>query len=154
MSNDLHHVSLFVADMERALHLFRNLLSFELVWRAAPIGGRKLSAVLGIPNIKAELAFLRSRPDSVAVELVHMIQPSGGKKAVSFSAPGTVVLTLIVEDLQFLHQRLTEEGWAPLTSCVEMRTPEGDPVRVFCFRTQEGITIELIEQDSFSSQNG
>ncbi len=33
MHNDLHHVLVFVSDMGRSLHLFKDILGFEIVWR-------------------------------------------------------------------------------------------------------------------------
>jgi len=40
MPNDLHHVTVFVRNMDRALHLFQDILGLELLWRKAPVGGR------------------------------------------------------------------------------------------------------------------
>jgi catechol 2,3-dioxygenase-like lactoylglutathione lyase family enzyme len=31
MHNDLHHVLIFVSDMGRSLHLFKDILGFEMV---------------------------------------------------------------------------------------------------------------------------
>ena len=32
MTVNIHHVSIFVADMDRAIHLFRDILGFEMSW--------------------------------------------------------------------------------------------------------------------------
>lgn len=148
MANDLHHVSVFVADMDRALHLFKDILGFELLWRVPSAGGRKLSALLGIPDMEAELAYLQRSTNDVAIELSRLIRPTMDTPPVQFGGVGTIGLSLIVEDLDGLHRRLSEEGLTPLTPCMEMRSPEGVLIRVFCFRTEEGVTIELIEQES------
>jgi len=152
MANDLHHASIFVTDMDRALHLFKDILGFELLWRVSPVGGRKLSALLGIPDMKAELAYLQGRSGGVGVELVRLIRPTMDESPIRFGKAGMLGLSLVVEDLNGLHQRLTEEGWTPFTPCMQIRTPQGDPVRVFCFRTEEGLTLELIEEVASSAQ--
>ena len=69
---------------------------------------------------------------------------------VRFGGVGTVVLSLTVGDLDGLYQRLTIEGWPPLTPCMNMRSPDGHPIRVFCIRVQDGLTLEFIElSDAF-----
>ena len=146
MLNELHHIAVFVSDMEKTLHLFQNCLGFELAWRLSHAGGPKLSAVIGLPEMEAEIAYLHARPKGTAVELVRLIHPSPGKMRARFGVPGTVILSLVVEDLDGLKARLKEEGWVPLTVPVEMRTPEGEPIRVCCLRIEEGLTLELFER--------
>lgn len=145
MQNALHHIAIFVSSMERALHLFKDFLGFELVWGVSQIGGQKLAAMVGVSSIEAEMAYLRGRPSGVALELIRMIRPPMKKDEVVFGAPGTAILSLVVKDLDGLNSRLKEEGWAPLTSPMEIYSPERDPIRAFCFRTEEGLTVELIE---------
>ena len=154
MAVDLHHVSVFVIDMDRALHLFKDLLGFELLWHVPQAGGRKLSDLMNIPEMEAELAFLQSHANSVAVELVRLIHPPMGENHVRFGRPGTVGLSLMVEELDDLHQWLSEEGWTPFSPCIQMRTPEGDKVRAFCFATNEGMIMELIERPSLPEKKG
>lgn len=144
MSSRLHHVSLFVSDMDRTLHLFRDLLDFELKWRVPSVGGGKLSSLLGIPDVEIELAYLQSPGNGVAVELARLIRPVINSPAVRFGEAGTVSLSLMVEDLEGLHNRLSEEGWTPFSPCKEMQSPEGDPIRIFCFQTKDGLALELI----------
>jgi len=145
MSTDVHHIAVFVVDLERTLQLFRDILGFSLVWRVASVGGSKLSTVVGIPGMKAEIAYLEEQPGGVAVELVRLIQPSKERMPDDFGVPGSVTLSLVVESLDGLYQRLCKEGWKPLTQSVDIRTPGGDPIRMFCFRTDEGLMVELIE---------
>ncbi|MGB6068551.1 MAG: VOC family protein [Desulfomonilaceae bacterium] len=145
MSTDVHHMAFFVVDLERTLHLFQDILGFSLVWRVESVGGSTLSSVVGIPGMKAEIAYLEERPGGVAVELIRLIQPSKERRPGDFGVPGSVSLSLVVEDLDGLYQRLCKEGWKPLTQSMEMRTPTGDRVRMFCFRTDESLMVELIE---------
>lgn len=144
MANALHHISVFVSNMDRAIHLFRDILGFELIWRISKVGGQQLSALVGIPIMKTELAYLRSSTDEVAVELARLIQPTFEGNAVCFGMPGTAGLRLVADDLDRLHQRLTQEGWNPLTPCLPMLSPEGENIRVFCIRVEDRLTLEFI----------
>ncbi len=146
MSSKLHHVALYVMDMERSLHLFRDLLGFQLQWRLPTVGGRKLSALLGTPEIEAEIAYLQNQDSPVALELVRLIHPSSTVKSESFTQPGQMLISLTVRDLDGLCKGLEEEGWKPFTPGIEMPTPHGAMARLCCFRTEEGITVELIEE--------
>lgn len=153
MANDLHHVSVFVAEMDRAISLFRDILGFELVWRVPKAGGKKISALLGIPDMEAELTYLQTNPTGVAIELCRLIRPEMDMPLVRFGGVGTVGLSLTVGDLDRLYQRLTIEGWPPLTPCMNMRSPDGHPIRVFCIRVEDSLTLEFIELSGASGLN-
>ena len=144
----MHHIAIFVSDMEKTLRLFQNCLGFQLEWRLPRAGGPKLSAVIGLPEMEAEIAYLHARPKKTAVELIRLICPSMGKMGATVGVPGTVILSLLVEDLDSLNAKLKEEGWIPMTVPVEMRTPEGEPIRVCCVRIEGGLTLELFEGKS------
>jgi len=146
MPVDLHHVTVFVADMDRSLHLFRDILGFDLIWRKEKVGGHQLSALVGIPEFEVELLFLqRQAGNGVGIELARMILPAMEKNSAKLADMANVGLCLGVEDLDGIHTRLTNEGWTPFTPCMDFATPDGDSVRGFCFRTDEGMNVELIE---------
>ncbi len=147
----VHHVALFVSDMGRALHLFRDILGFETVWHAPEVKGKRMAMLLGIPEVKLEMAYLQNSPNSVAVELCRMIHPVREKPISTFGSPGAMSLSLQAENLEKLHERLAREGWTPFSPCLEMSDPEGNPVRLFCFPTEEGLVVELIEKMSSAS---
>jgi catechol 2,3-dioxygenase-like lactoylglutathione lyase family enzyme len=140
----LHHVSIFVSDLERSLTLFRNYLGFELVWRLPQLKGKKISELLTIPGMEAEVAYLTSPTNGVAIELTYLQKPRMECQPVRFGAVGSVGLSLFVEEIEGLHGRLSDEGWLPLSPIVDLQSPDGLPIRVFCIRTEEGVVIELI----------
>ena len=146
MGPALHHVSVFVSDMDRAISLFRDILGFNLLWRVPKAGGGLLSTLLGVPGIEAELACLAGHGNGVALELSRLIHPVTSDLPVSFGALGTVALSLTVRDLDLLHQRLSGGGWAPLSPCLNLKPPQGKPVRAFCVHVEPGVLLELIEE--------
>ena len=62
--------------------------------------------------------------------------------------PAPVSLCLEVEDIDGLHQRLTQHGWRPFTPVAQMPDPTGGQMRIFCIRTEENILLELVEAPS------
>jgi catechol 2,3-dioxygenase-like lactoylglutathione lyase family enzyme len=146
LSVQIHHVALYVRDMERSLHLFQDLLGFQMQWRLPSVGGRKLSALLGIPGIEAEIAYLQNQKNPVALELVRLVHPPSTAKSEGSTAPGQALISLSVRDLDGLYTNLEKDGWKPFTPAIAMPTPQGTMARICCFRTEEGMTIELIEE--------
>ena len=142
----VHHVVVFVADMDRALYLFQDILGFERSWHAPMVKGNRMATLLGIPNVKMEMACLQNGSDDVAVELCRMINPAVQSEFSNFGSPGSSSLSLEVENLDQLHHRLAQEGWPPFSPCLDMRDPEGHPVRLFCFFLEKGMVVELIER--------
>jgi len=135
---------IFVSDIGRSLYLFQELLGFKLEWRET-LGGRAISSLVGIDNIEVDVAFLQSFPNGVAVELLRLISQNMDEKPARFGAVNSTGLSLVVEDLDGLHKQLAKEGWPPFTPPQEIQTPGGESARIFFFRTDEGLTFELIE---------
>lgn len=146
MSSFIHHVCVFVSNMEQAIHLFRDILAFDLVWRLPRVGGKKIGQLLGLPGMEAELAYMESRTNSVGLELSRLIRPEASGRAPSFGAVGSVVLSLEVEDLERIRLQLKEEGWTTLSPCLDMKSPDGESARLAAFRMEGGLTVELIER--------
>jgi catechol 2,3-dioxygenase-like lactoylglutathione lyase family enzyme len=145
MPSRLHHVVVFVTDMDRSVHLLRDLFGLTLDWRIPRIEGLELSELVGIPDMVAEMAYLQCPAEHVAVELIRLIHPQVAPGV--NGASGNAGLSFVVEDLDRLHGLLKDEGWEPFTPIVRMRNPEGEWLRMFCFRVEEGLTIELIEPE-------
>lgn len=146
MQTGLHHVAVFVADIPKALQLFRDCLGFHVAWHVPEAGGRKLSALLGLPEVKAEIVYLEKDLSPVGLELVRLIHPPIEKQTLHFSASGTVSLSLVVDDLDGLYERIKGGSWTFLSPPLETQSPNGETVQVFFFRTEEGLNIELIQE--------
>lgn len=148
MTVNVHHIAVFVSDMERAIHLFQDILGFELSWHIPEAKGKELSALLGIEHMKAELAYLKNNGNGVSIELSRLIHPDIKTPDVRFGNIGTVGISIAVQNMDHLHMRLDEEGWTPFSPCINLRTPEGEKTRAFCFAMEKGTIVELIEKIS------
>lgn len=150
MSSRLHHVSLFVSDMERSLTLFADHLGFKPAWRLPQLKGKKISALLGIPGMEAEVAYLTSPTNGVAIELTYLQKPRMDCQSVHFGTLGSVGLSLFVAEIEALYGRLSKKGWLPLSPIMDLQSPDGLPIRAFCIKTDEGVVIELIGSSASS----
>ncbi|MCF8032331.1 MAG: hypothetical protein K9K66_06250 [Desulfarculaceae bacterium] len=82
---------------------------------------------------------------SRGVELINLLKPETPAPAGPPAPPAPVSLCLRVEDLDGLHQRLSDAGWHPFTPVAETPTPTGEMMRIFCIRTEENVLWEFIE---------
>lgn len=144
MPAHLHHISVFVKDMKRALDLFNGVLGMTIVQRVEGVRGRRISSLLGIAGFQGDLVFLKHPAQRVFLELVHQTHPSPGSRP-SRSADG-LGLSLTVPDLAATHAALRRAGWRPLSEPLDMVDPSGRPISLFCFHTDEGMMVELIQQ--------
>ena len=146
MSLAIHHVIVLVHDMERSILLFEGIIGLQLIWRIPEIGGAKMSSVLGIENIKAEIAYLSGGSRNTAVELVRLKQGDSETNENTVGSSGTG-LSFVVRDLDRIYGQLKDMGWSPFTDPIDMMSPEGKPVRMFCFRTEEQLLIEIVQEN-------
>lgn len=144
MPASIHHLSVFVNDMRRSIELFQGLLGLEVVFSLPRVRGSRISRMLGIPDFEAEMVFLRRPDQAVGLELVRLMD--GGEKPDRAADRSGFSLSFTIPDLDEVYARLGEAGWIPVSEPLDMIDPDGRPARIFCFHTDEGILIELIER--------
>ena len=140
----MHHVSVFVKDMERSLELFSGILGMQTVKRLNGVQGERLSTLLGISDFSADMAFLKYPGQKILLELVRQTGPV--KNPRPHGAMGGFGISLTAPDLDAVHAELERAGWIPLSEPLDMPDPSGSAIRLFCFHTDEGMMVELIEQ--------
>jgi catechol 2,3-dioxygenase-like lactoylglutathione lyase family enzyme len=72
MSAALHHLSIFVSDMERAISPFWDIFGFKLAWHVEKAKCHTLSSLLGIDEMVAELSYLIGS-NGVAIEVALLV---------------------------------------------------------------------------------
>lgn len=75
MTTVLQHIALSVADIERSIAFYRDVLGLELVERIECPADSRLGEVVGLPGCSARIAKLRS--GSVLLELFEYQAPRG-----------------------------------------------------------------------------
>lgn len=118
----------------------------EITGRLPVVKGTRISRLLDIPKFEAEVVFLRHPEQKVFLELICQRDPAVSSDS-STSRSG-FCLTLTVPDLDCVHESLIETGWRPFSEPLSMYDPAGKSVRLFCFRIDDGMLVELIEQVS------
>lgn len=141
----ISHTGFTVADIERSIVFYRDLLGMTLVSRQE--GQRPyLAAITGFPDVYLKTAFLKATPDAEHVlELLEYVSHPAPATPRETNRPGNGHICFRVTDLQAIHQSLTAQGVTfispptPITSGVNVGT-------LSCYlRDPDGFTIELAQ---------
>jgi len=142
----LDHVSVTVADLDRSIAFYRDVIGLELLDRG--IGDEpELSDVLSVDDVKIEWAELSL--GSVILELVHYLTGGGDTADVDVKRAGATHIGIAVEDIVPATKRLRDAD-ALISRDVVTLTEEGDwnGAQIVYGRDPDGVTIELVERVS------
>ena len=140
---DLHHASFTVADMQRSLHFYRDLLGMEFMFERDVDGGY-ITDIVAYQNLKMKVVLLMGGGEKL--ELIQYISPAGTAVNPDSKNPGTAHLAFVVDDAFEWHKKLTDAG-------VKIRSPQ--PVLItmgahkdwhaFYLYDPDGISLEFMQ---------
>ena len=137
----LDHISVTVADLDRSIAFYRDVIGLELTDRGTA-DEPELSDVLATDGVTIEYAELSL--GGVVLELVHYV--SGGEDALSVDVkrPGATHIGIAVDDIVPAVQRLREAN-ALISRDVVTLTEDTDwnGAKIVYARDPDGVTIEL-----------
>lgn len=139
-----HHTSFTVADRDRSVAFFRDILGLELVYERE-IRDDYFGRIVGFPGCVVKAALLRLPASTHHIELFEYCQPAGKPVRPRPCDPGSCHLSFLVDDLPGLYETLKAKG-------VEFSGPpvliEAGPNRggygVY-LRDPNGILLELFQ---------
>lgn len=137
----IRHTGIVVADMQRSLPFYRDLLGLE-VWADFHDESPYVQAVTGVEGAKVWMVKLKAG-DGVSIELLqYLSHPQDVPVAVRACDVGCNHVALQVDDLDSLYKKLSAAG-------IEFHTPpalspDGSAKVTYC-RDPEGVILELVE---------
>ena len=141
MITQIRHTGLVVANLEAALHFWRDLLGFTVV-RQMDESGPHIDAMMGLTDVRLTTSKLTA-PEGGMIELLYF--HSHPEKPVWTGTPystGFTHIAMTVKDIDGLCQKLSAEGvtfFAP-----PQHSPDGKVKVTYC-RGPEGVLLELVE---------
>ncbi|MBA2686657.1 MAG: VOC family protein [Gemmatimonadaceae bacterium] len=141
MITEIRHTGLVVANLDRALAFWRDLLGFRVV-REMDEKGDHLDAFLGLKDVRVTTVKLAA-PDGNLIELLKF--HSHGDRDEWKGSPHSTGFTHVaftVDDLTHDYERLSAAGVAFIAP--PQLSPDGS-VRVTYCRGPEGVLLELVE---------
>lgn len=139
-----HHTAFQVADLERSLTFYRDLLGFELVWERVN-REEYVRRIVGYPQAELHQALLRFPGSEHCLELIDYRGVE--RKAVDTSPPnpGTAHMCLLVCDLPGEYKRLTAAGVRSVSEPVLVtKGPNEGRLAVYMI-DPDGFPVELVE---------
>lgn len=139
-----HHVGVHVADLDRSLHFYRDLLGFEVAFEWNP-REPYVGTLLGYPDPDLHAAVLRIPGSDLFLELADLRNVPRSPVDATSAPPGTCHIGLRVADVDWAYRYLTDHG---VTSISEPVTPTIGPNRggrAVYMLDPDGNRIELIE---------
>jgi catechol 2,3-dioxygenase-like lactoylglutathione lyase family enzyme len=141
----LHHTGYTVADLDRSVAFYRDLLGCEVLATQEKQGGY-LAAIVGYPDAHVRMAHLRAPDSTHVIELFQYLSPQSGTHSLEPRDVGTAHLCFIVDDLHGTYERLRAAGVDSFVSPpVEVDTGINRGGCALYLRDPDGIPVELFQ---------
>lgn len=141
MITQLRHTGLVVADLDKALHFWRDVLGFQVA-RQMEESGPHIDAMMGLQNVRVTTVKLTA-PDGGMIELLHF--HSHPDRPVWTGTPhstGFTHVAMTVADLDDSYKKLSSAG--VVFKAPPQYSPDGCVKVIYC-EGPEGILLELVE---------
>ena len=137
------HTGFTVANRERSLAFWQDVLGFELSHRAHHTGDL-VSEVTGVPGAEISLAVLKGYGHKI--ELLEYHAPSDRKHVdLQPCDVGSVHIALTVDNLDAVLSAIAASGWRAAGKPPTLKTGPNAGKRVVYVRDPDGITIEFMQ---------
>lgn len=141
-----HHTGLHVADLERSLRFYRDLLGFEVVWQRVN-ETKYVREIVGYPTVVLHQAMLRVPGSDHCIELMDYRNVDRDAVDTRPPNPGTAHICLIVRGLRELHRTLGAAGVEFVSDPVVVTSGVNAGRLVVYMIEPDGFRVELLSED-------
>jgi lactoylglutathione lyase len=138
------HTGFQVADLERSLAFYRELLGFEIVWERV-VDVEYIGRLVGYPGLELHQALLRIPGSEHCLELLDYRKVERTPVDTATANPGTAHICLMVDGLTEMHERLVAQGVRFVGGPLFPTTGPNVGRLVAYMMDPDGIRIELID---------
>ena len=140
------HTGFTVANLDRSLAFWRDVLGFELSHRAHHAGDLA-SEVTGVPGAEISIAVLKA--PGHRIELLEYLAPPDRKRAdLRPCDVGSVHVALTVDNLDAVLSTIAVSGWNAVGKPQVLKTGPNAGKRIVYVRDPDGTTIEFMQPPS------
>ena len=137
------HTGITVANLERSLAFWRDVLGFELSHRAHHTGSLA-SEVTGVPGAELTLAVLKAPGHKI--ELLEYHAPDDhGRAQLRPCDVGSVHVAFTVDNLDAILEKIAAAGWKAAGKPQTLSSGPNAGKRVVYVRDPDGTTIEFMQ---------
>src|SRR5688572_4451292 len=105
MLRGINHAGITVADLDRSLAFYRDVLGLE-VQTVFERSGEDISRIVGYPDARLRIAMLHIPGGSVRIELLQYVHPQGAPGTHETCNPGVGHVCFTVDDIHGWYERL------------------------------------------------
>ncbi len=139
-----HHVGIQVADLERSVTFYRDLLGFEVVFQWNPQADY-IRTMVGYPSADIHAAVLRLPGDTgVFLEILEYRNVDREPVDTRTANPGTAHIAFFVDDCDALYEELVAKGVRSVSAPVTPTIGPNEGGRAVYMIDPDGIRVELI----------
>src|SRR5438552_8064315 len=140
------HTGITVANLDRSLAFWRDVLGFELSHRPHQTGDLA-SEITGVPGAEISIAVLKGYGHKI--ELLEYLAPPDRKQVDLRPCDiGHVHIALTVDNLDAVLSAITESGWKAAGKPQTLKSGPNAGKRVVYVRDPDGTTIEFMQPPS------
>lgn len=139
-----HHTGLQVQSLDRSLAFYRDLLGLELVFEWNP-DAPYIGELVGYPQVDLHSAILRVPGSDWFLELLEYRNVDRHNIDTSTANPGTAHVAFLVDDLEYVYEKLTSLGVDSVSPPVTPTIGPNRGGRAVYMVDPDGIRVELIE---------
>ena len=139
-----HHMGIQVADLERSLGFYRDILGFEVVFQWNP-QAEYIRTITGYPGADIHAAILRMPGDTgVFLEILEYRNVEKTPVDTRTANPGTAHLAFFTDDCEALYAELVAKGVASVSPPVTPTMGPNTGGRAVYMIDPDGIRVEFI----------
>jgi catechol 2,3-dioxygenase-like lactoylglutathione lyase family enzyme len=138
-----HHTAFQVADLERSLAFYRDLLGFEVVWERVN-REEYVRKIVGYPDAELRQALLRFPESDHCLELIDYRGVERQPVDTSPPNPGTAHICLFVRGLHDVYDRLTAAGVRSVSEPVAVTSGPNEGRFAVYMIDPDGFPVELV----------
>ena len=150
----VHHTGVSVADIERSLTFYRDLLGLEVTFDSDVRNHEGLEAVVAMHEVRGRVVWLGAG-DGTMIELWQYDHPEGRPLPIDYCPAdrGVTHYALEVEDVHEVHRRIVEAGYTAnadpqdldLHLTTYVKGPDGEIIEILEDRATDKRLLELTE---------
>ena len=145
----VHHIGLTVADIERSIKFYRDLMGMELIGRRPSVKSDYVARQTGYKDVELNVASFRVGPNSPqTLEVVQYMTNKCEPSNQATNRPGNSHLCMLVDDLRASYEDLAAKGVRFKSEPVEITAgPNAGGLAIY-LSDPDGYTLELFQPPS------
>jgi catechol 2,3-dioxygenase-like lactoylglutathione lyase family enzyme len=142
----VHHLGLTVADIERSILFYRDVLGMTLFRRRPQVDSDYVALQTGFPGVALNVASFKVAHDSQqSLEIVQYMNHAGAPVETASNRPGATHLCLTVDDLRACQADLKAKGVRFKSEPVTITAGPNTGGLVVYFYDPDGYALELFQ---------